>query len=1452
MIQLQDYQKIKNAQESRRPIVFSSFVCMANIYSDENRNFESVVVSDNHTNITVVHNGSNISQLIGSYAVCGRELLKITNITYTGNNAVFHVERGQKGTINSFLATHEDNKIKANYSFRCVKVMDNIKEYSASTENTNNGDIFSFQLSKYNVKINDKLASWQITNPNREYKVRFRDTVAYIFEGIDSEYVLKYTCFAEKVYNTKSRNEMETISISFSDKFVKIYNNNLTLREQIKNASPKQFFSKILGTPPDMVVYKNGLNDSNFKKVNNISTKEFPKYKDLLDAYAKHGYRFHYDELERINVFCDYKVDNIQPVVVGVDETNIMDIETNSDSYLVRNAITSTFLKRQTLYDFETFANGKFLDYSYSIDNIPFTLISDGKFNSLEVENVELFRRVQYQDYVLLKDRATGVEFHGYVLQLTKTENSIDVNRVGIALGNYDKDFRLNEFGRIEYLVLQGYNTSRQFDLFYVKNELPNMITHTDSVRNIDWNLKMPLLPQILGRPTQHNRFEYTFGGVENLTGAENTGICEEIDGIYGKWDSSKLLYNRGKEQFSNTAYPNIFVLSNTITTPAGNSNNSIERYNTYDNRNLEITIEKSKSSEKDIVVWYKNTKQISAQDLFISQPISRVGESTILFRVDSLEGYNVGDVLIINPLEDMSTATENTYQAYKNVKWRIVATITSGTQYHIQVDSAYPTFTEGGAVIPFPFTKYPSTSIVYLMEFYIKANPVIQYSQSVRVLNEDSIKEYDEIEYNLDGRFFNEEDFKTTLNYIKRGFSGLDKESLKQIVPLKISRHFEIQKGDVIAFKDDIYTKVEVNQKWYVLSTKINHSTAMIECNLVSLNNFNAVPENIDFADVMEYEPTSDPVYNHTSEEEGLIDDTTPVIEGTDMDLGTISLKEITLDRFSAKVFLKNDDTLQLYDFTGTNQTTFRNVFFPLASTQEFVVQINNENIYVKSFTDGDSDKDSVTILKRNLFNKTQGEQVITTDLAVKFYQIVSGTTTDGHFQSQSIHVGTEDDYMEFTPENKLKIKTSGLISLENTRNFLYFDPSLINNKSRILLDVTDPTNLDYQDVRFQIGDSNGSSYIQYKKNVKDFEITIKSNKLILNNRELTYSINARRVLWAENVGRDVLPIGGSLFIQNKKLYNGIFDFPDQINLIHTFTGFSLKKSNPFFYKSYLFRRYPYDLVEEINLGGRTGLRVYGLDVAGNVYTLYTTNDLSGSVFSYNIYTGMYSVDEHRNNKLLILIYQLYNDPASTYKKILIDEYTGNVLSEEVITQQKFREYPPNTFEDVFSDSKTGDLLVTKIDIRGVYKLTKNSFYSTFEKVYNQSDTAKIIRAAVWVNSGRFIIFYDDRSYDVFLYDSEIGIDKVYTGTTPIEVGRAYTGRFLSTSLGRFYLEYGTLGEGKIFILNSDNIFEEVNNADYYFGRNMGYFSFRGELHYIDASDGRIKAVKSLNVSSS
>lgn len=917
-----------------------------------------------------------------------------------------------------------------------------------------NNTLFPVELSSGNVSFISDLSYWTSLSIKQKYRVRNRKTIVYLFKGDNINGLsLKFTTVVSKLrFNTRGKKEPNKIIFDIKSILAKWYDKDIVINKQLKGTTPKDFFKMLFNLEDNRVYYATGVKEDSFPKINNLHTKEYSTISELLKAYCQNGIRFCFDNKERIKIFGDFNVDNLS--TEKILDYSITDSMLTEDELMIYNTINTQSYQRQTLYNFEDL-DRKFVKFfkklENAVDSSKFIRIQEnGDYTtaSIEIVNEDFHKSVQLKDYVLFKRTVEPrYEYYGRVISIESD------NKVIVVPILYDKDFKLFNYGKNKYLYNILVLQSCQMDLYYVREELPMIfkLTRNKDGEEADSNLFMPILPKVDGEVKFQEEINATFGSASNLKIGSYTGITEEIDGIYGTWDSSKLLYNMELEQFSNTSYPPIFALTNKLKERLVKENVWQIEYTHFDNSDFMLQVERPSDNSCDAVLKISSNVNVNSNiDLFVGKEIGRIGNK--ILQVENADNYSLGDVLIVNKPDNLTQQEETEFdETLSNIKWVIMAKEkqyneeTQETKHYIYVNSNFAKRQKQGEV--YEFTKYPNTSIIYLQELYFRGNPVIEFAQDIVGMSKgvsfdgDTSKDlYGEKKYELDSKQLNKDNLRLLMGYILDNFQATSIETTKYTVPISVFNELDINMLDIVRVNDPIYTQIKDSMKWVVTSVSCKSSTNEIQLNLLNINSKNTVPYKIDIKDVIEYKPVEVPTYDHAGGE-GNTEDNNDGTGGTqeDKSLGKFWLSEVPSEKFRAKVEKFEGNYIYFKDFSGEEYEQYQSKLFPVS---EFGVTIKGETIFVQS------DMNYRAFIKKRRVYDTE-EVLITPEDDVSFLVLTTYVDYDGTLYGRKAMFGDGDSYLEVDPITGVKIVGDFVVGENNKHDGNDLWVSMQNNRT-------------------------------------------------------------------------------------------------------------------------------------------------------------------------------------------------------------------------------------------------------------------------------------------------------------------------------------------------------------------------------------------------------------------
>ncbi|MGL5458899.1 MAG: hypothetical protein ACRDBY_04725 [Cetobacterium sp.] len=1010
-------------------IITNDLIAIGNI----DRNIVETKVIEDNGNTLLIKGEYSISN---KSAVVGGEIIKVVSSEKVDKNTRVTVVRGLSGTL---------QQAWIGYNFRTVILLDenntDIDLTDWSFEDTIGGvtnNLFPCELGSGNITMKSDLALWSSMSLSQKYRVRNRKTVVYIFKGIGDKRILKFTTIVTKLgVNTRGKSDPNRVRLDIKTKLATWYDKDLAINRQLKGTNPKEFFKLIFGLNDNEIYYANGVDGNSFLKINNLHTKEYKKVSEILKAYCSNGVRFCFDPFERVKIFSDFKVANIQSQKTIYED--LTDSTLTEDEAMIYNTISTQAVQRQTMYNFSDMQN-KYVIYAKKLVNA----VSSDKFiksetngdfnvNTIEITNADVHGSCQIGDVVCFK-RTVEPKYEYFAKVLDIQPN----NKVFITPILYDKDFKLFPYGKNTYMYNILNKQVCQMDLYYVRQELPIIFKYTRNRggEEKDSSLMYPILPRVNGETLYPVETNITFGCASNLKVGSYTGIVEEVDKLYGVWDSNKLLYNREIDQFSNTTYPPIFALTNKVNERTTSANTPIINYTNFDNSDFLLEVNNTTDTSNDAILKMYNTKTINKDiDMYVDQELSRLGNRII--QVSDISAYKIGDVLIVNKSDDLTPQEETEYdEVLSSIRWVVTGkesqTNNGITKHYIFLDSNFAKRQSSGKV--YKFTRFPNWSIVYLQELYFRGNPVIEFKQDVTGIakgtnydGDRSTDIYGEKKYEFDSKQLDKENMKMMMGYILDHFQAVNLPSTKFNAPISTFNGIDVELLDVVTVIDPTHTKIDESSKWVVVSVINKAKTNVVQLKLLNVNTTDTKPFKLDVKDVLEYKPVEIPTYDHNGNEgSGGGDNDGTGGDGVDKSIGVFHMSEVEPKKFRAKIERFEGNYIYFKGFAGSEWETYAGKLFP---ESEFGVSIDGETFLVHSDM-----KYRAFIRKRDIYNT--GERIlITPESDVKFLIMTSFTDIDGQFYSRRCMIGDGDTYFKFHPITGAKFVGDFVIG-ENNQN--------------------------------------------------------------------------------------------------------------------------------------------------------------------------------------------------------------------------------------------------------------------------------------------------------------------------------------------------------------------------------------------------------------------------------
>lgn len=1032
-------------------IILKAFV--SNINVDTDKNLDTVLygaVDSTQNNIFVVGDYGSFE----GYVALNHEIMKVTDSNYVSSSdyTELTVKRGSHKTKPQ---SHYENNIVRSIELLRTSTSDTLDFSISKKSDVAENQLFQPILTNNTLTIYEEdVSKWVNYSGRNEYLVRPNKYI-YIYVGYDDYCVRETTGYITDWYS--SSKEME-VTINFTSKLNLWYDKSIDYIKVYKNLDMKSFFSELLDLPIEQIKYAKYNDSDDFSNIEYVTLKDYKTYGDLIVEVCKSkNIRIAFDALENLIISTTVKKQNInnwissaENIDVGIRE--LTDIDTNTQDAMIFNNINCNFLKRKPLKNKKDFIvegsdwilnEGVWNDLNYWRDEATwydtyFEAISGiGKlkyikeFNSGATSAIILSNDGSWQEFdflvgtdvkyfqigsqLILKDRDTELEF---VVKVTnKNENTIT------CIGGFDKDKEIDYVGKIDYLISLGFNSIRDFIVYYNIIEMPYVWGLT--IDESSDNLKIPILPN----ETITYSAKY---GTPNLADIEFSGIVEENDNIFGTFTNLELKYNQDHAQ----QIP-VYLQTNKLKIE-GIDQEQIYKYSSFDNSNIELKISYDETGENDFNIGIKNT--LNTGGVLIDTPLKT---NRRLLEVSSISYFSVGDVLVL----DESNLGKSYYNDLQNEKWTITSKFIdedSGDNY-IMLDKNYPT-EEIGSTEPsqnYTFKRYYYSTIIHLNELRVRGNPVMQSVEPYNSKNETSIENYGMKTFEISGDIATIDDMKLLFNSLKNEYSGLDDDTTPLIVPFSTTHRFDFEVGDIVRLTDSVITKV--NNRIAVIVSKDYNSSNALEFNYeaILISSYEPFAEDVNLTQVINYQPVKFATYdsipnsdiNSNQQESG-----NSIITIQSDNFGYITA--LRIDRTSYRGFTKNQNSDNTNNIEVTMEGELSAYNIPLLYQNKMcIMSINDEFILVKGTEEIDvtTSATTVNILERDLFDT--GETQIGYNQEIVYYKILSIQSEDGNYFTDTL-IGDKDlgYYMQWE-DNKLKIQ--GEVQIGGDRGRIVFEDS-------------------------------------------------------------------------------------------------------------------------------------------------------------------------------------------------------------------------------------------------------------------------------------------------------------------------------------------------------------------------------------------------------------------------
>ena len=270
---------------------------------------------------------------------------------------------------------------------------------------------------------------------------------------------------------------------------------------------------------------------------------------------------------------------------------------------------------------------------------------------------------------------------------------------------------------------------------------------------------------------------------------------------------------------------------------------------------------------------------------------------------------------------------------------------------------------------------------------------------------------------------------FEKVAGYIFNTYTGLDPTNTRMKVNIEIDQRVDIEVGNVFYITDGVITGFN-NQKVLVLSKEVSlgDNGLQEQLELLTIGDYETQKITIATNTSNNYTPAIAPTYSHlggegTTEQITLQNQNNKIVTLYDDTEGTLTLKEIPIDTFSAITNLSTSIQPTSLTFSLPIDNISADVDFRstlLRDTAEGVILLNNEYLAYKTVGSIVGNSVTIEVTKRALGKSTAS--IIIDGQRVQFYSIIQKVSADGLVSNQALLGNGVTSYIQ-VDENKVKI---------------------------------------------------------------------------------------------------------------------------------------------------------------------------------------------------------------------------------------------------------------------------------------------------------------------------------------------------------------------------------------------------------------------------------------------
>ena len=1028
-------------------------------------------------------------------------------------------------------------------------------QYTSKMDVMNNP--FNVTFGSGYVRLLDNIKQWNmLSNSIQKYNYSLYKTKVFIFEGYDDKVILTFRGYLKKVSFSKSLNDKRQITLNIVDQLGSYWNKDLVKKSFKQNKTLREFLSELFKIPKEKIYFKH-INESEYPVIENLAMSNYSTYQEIIELLSSNGIRVIFTPRGHLYVFSEVLGgDKLRSDIILDDVRNLTDISISDDNQLIFNYGNIKYTRQFPYYDLDKGINYK---YNKNISVTPLVIQDSGNYLIKEfvVRDSHIASKVSLDVYgtpsvCMLKDNVTGIEFICNPLEI----QGDTVTFMPIEILN---DTGLLEFGKGKWLFDLGFNNTRNYTFYYVQGNLPTVFALSkQSPKNksaITNNLEIPVSPIVLNDDgTEHINLNKSltlqFGSPKNLKDLEYTGNYLGVDNIIGTWiGGTHLLYEKEWEQSQRGL--DVFV-NTTRLSQSGINSKGLPIYDTFDNSGFKLEITNPNENDTEIVSKFVNTLRPNVYLKDLPKISFETGQGEIIGDIALKSTQKTTNILlepndILFPVRTLPEVTAHEKLKFREmraggIEIRCVAMSNWNGETLLHFNN--PLFTN------IEYAKISVKDLIYIQNYYIKLNPIVQENNNFYHSDSESIKLYDgKKPFNIERTIFNEQYTRKLLSYVFSAYKGTDVESIKYVIPVNTLKRLELELYDLVTISDETVTGIDTNSLFLVVGKSITFdNNRKIEYTLLNVYNKDYKLLDLKFSQIEKFNPLTDPTFNHSGiqQENTNIKQYADRIEFFDERLGKIIGKIIVVDKFRLHTLETSNDPLIDVELRGEHSSNYAESLFKNTLYETYlIVRIGDEYMYVSpfSYVDKGTTKYRLQVIQRKLSNTQYEDNLIDRDVIV--YLIAEGSSKDYGLKSNSIYIGdgSHGGYMSYDPyygltirANRIEMVSGGTIGGDMVKNkdFNDFKDQIetrftqVKNEINLQVSKIDMSNyVKKNEVVAQINLSNEGVRIQGSK------IQVDGNTTFSSDTQFNGKVTANRYIIVEGNGKRTIIGAGTIEYQ-------------------------------------------------------------------------------------------------------------------------------------------------------------------------------------------------------------------------------------------------------------------------------------------------------------------------------